>query len=248
MQTFTQTFAGAQDWVLNVPGNYFILLGATNNVNIAFFKGGKRLDLGTIQAVLPGIEAGPFPDPGDALAFDRVIITLSGADTITVGIGNGLVRYNRSQGSVSVTGFASSLTDAFSVSLVNTDLYLTTEDMGIPAGVSTFQSNTAMVANTPENVFSAAANVNGAILWKALHDTRALGTVNASWLSKATAPATVIDGAVWGIQRGGVTIGSDEAAYVLVERPQRIASGLRLDAIATLASTKSLKHALYSLL
>lgn len=95
MQTYVNTFAAAGSWELNVPGKYFALLGCTNVTNITFFKGGKKLDLGDITGVLSGLECtlGNWSDP--ASAFDRVKITASAADTITVGIGNGQVRYNR---------------------------------------------------------------------------------------------------------------------------------------------------------
>jgi hypothetical protein len=104
MQFYQQTYAAPATWQLNVPGNYFTLFGCTNPVNIRFYKQSKLLNAGQINSVLAGIEAGPFKDvKADGIAFDRVEIDFSAADTVTCGIGDGSVRYNRSQGSVQIT-------------------------------------------------------------------------------------------------------------------------------------------------
>ena len=104
MQTFQQTFTGADSWILNVPGSYFTILSSNNAVNVTFYKGGRPLDLGVINGLLAGLEA--MPDPKEAervgYSFDAVKIEATAADTITVGIGNGEARYNRAQGSVTV--------------------------------------------------------------------------------------------------------------------------------------------------
>lgn len=112
MQTFSQTFAGAQTWVLNVPGKYFTTLECTNPINVRFYLGGKQLDLGQVSSLLAGLEVtlGEINDLGHA--FDRVEIDVTGADTIKVGIGNGQARYNRSQGSVAVTNVNGAFTQA----------------------------------------------------------------------------------------------------------------------------------------
>ena len=112
MQTFTQTFAGAQTWVLNVPGKYFTTLACSNPVNVRFYKGGKQLDLGQISLLLAGLEVmlGDLKDT--EAAFDRVEVDVTAADTIQIGIGNGQARYNRSQGSVAVTNTAGAFNQA----------------------------------------------------------------------------------------------------------------------------------------
>lgn len=100
MQTLTQTFtAGGQTWEHNAPGRYFTILAATSPVDIALFKGGKKLDFGDIKGVLAGIEIGGNQEGVD---FDRAMITTSAAGTVTIGIGNGQVRYNRGAASVDV--------------------------------------------------------------------------------------------------------------------------------------------------
>jgi len=104
MQTYDLTFTGAGTVEMNVPGKYFALLACNNAVTVRFFLGGKRLDLGEISNVLSGLEC-TLGDIGDiAPAFDRVQIQTAGADTVTIGIGNGQSRYNRGgQSSVTIT-------------------------------------------------------------------------------------------------------------------------------------------------
>jgi hypothetical protein len=100
MQTLTQTFAaGGLTWEHNAPGKYFTILAATSPVDIAMFKGGKKLDFGDIKGVLSGIEIGGNQEGVD---FDRVQVTTTAAGTVTIGIGNGQVRYNRGAASVDV--------------------------------------------------------------------------------------------------------------------------------------------------
>lgn len=95
MQTLKQTTTGAASWEINIPGRYFAILDCTYQVNVKLFKGGKKLDLGEISGVMSGLEC-MVGDPADREpAFDRVIIETSAADTVTVGIGNGQVRYSR---------------------------------------------------------------------------------------------------------------------------------------------------------
>ena len=112
MQTFTQSFTGNTTWTLNVPGKYFTTLACSNPINVRFYRGGKQLDLGQISSLLAGLEV-TLGNISDAVAaFDRVEIDVTGTDTVTVGIGNGQARYNRSQGSVAVTNVSGAFTNA----------------------------------------------------------------------------------------------------------------------------------------
>ena len=112
MQTYAQTFAGATTWVLNVPGKYFTTLQCSNAINVRFYKGGKQLDLGQITGLLAGLEVMLGEISDTEAAFTRVEIDVSAADTVTIGIGNGQARYNRSQGSVAVTNVSGAFVNA----------------------------------------------------------------------------------------------------------------------------------------
>ena len=105
MQTFKQTFAAAQLWELNVVGKYFVSLQCTNPINVRFYQGGKLLDLGNIQGLLAGLEV--FD-----IAFDRVQIDVTAADTIQIGIGNGNARYNRQNTTTTITNNRQPVTSA----------------------------------------------------------------------------------------------------------------------------------------
>lgn len=105
MQTFSQTFTGAQTWTLNVPGRYFVTLASTNPVNVRFYKAGRMLDLGAINGLSAGLEC--FD-----IEFDKVEIDATAADTIQVGIGNGNARYNRQ--TITITSNRQPVTSTFS--------------------------------------------------------------------------------------------------------------------------------------
>lgn len=99
MQTYVQSFVGVQNWELNIPGKFFTILNCTNPVSIQLFKSGRRLDLGTITAISAGIEIGGM---AEGVEFDRVVVTTSASDTVTIGIGNGQARYNRGAANINV--------------------------------------------------------------------------------------------------------------------------------------------------
>lgn len=101
MQTYSQSFASATTWEMNVSGSYFTTLECSQSVNVRFYKGGKLLDLGEIKGLLAGLEVS-MPGEGGGAAFDRVQIDVQAGDTVKIGIGNGQARYNRAQASVTV--------------------------------------------------------------------------------------------------------------------------------------------------
>lgn len=103
MQTYTQTFAVATTWKLNVPGKYYTTLACTLPINVRFYLGGKKLDLGDISGLLAGLEVGPLADLNGPNAFDRVEIDVQAGDTVSIGIGNGQARYNRASTSATIT-------------------------------------------------------------------------------------------------------------------------------------------------
>lgn len=99
-----------------------------------------------------------------------------------------------------------------------------------------WNSGATMAANTPLTVFLAAANVNGAIVWRATayDEIQAIGVQ--SFVAKATAPTTWNDGDVIA-QSTLETYQSATARNPKLElqMPQRIAPGLGLYFISSLA-------------
>lgn len=119
MQTYTQTVATAQTLQFNITGKYFTILLTSLGLNVRFYVGGKKKDLGDIKGLLSGLEVSFSNEDG----FDRVEIDTLGADTFTIGIGNGQARYNRSQGNVAITNNNGGFTQS-RVSLTNVNQQL----------------------------------------------------------------------------------------------------------------------------
>jgi hypothetical protein len=161
------------------PGDFFRLLETTAPVTVEFYAEGRKIvDVVNIQAGYAEYFRG-----GTLVMFDRVRIY--SATTQQVGFVTRFgsdVRYDR--GASSVTG---------TVALDAATLLA----LGKPGAQTGFFSNLAAVtANTPISVFTAAANINGAILLSA--DISCIDVVNHSqaFITKATAPTTVADGSV----------------------------------------------------
>jgi len=124
----------------------------------------------------------------------------------------------------------------------------TVVDVGFSWATS-YKSTTALLANTPENIFSAASNTLGGTLWEASAYSANGAVINnyASYLMKATAPGTVIDGDVLAVTRQNSAAGVFSSGHVWHSRSIRFAAGKRLDYIATNAEAGALRAALYSL-
>lgn len=61
---------------------------------------------------------------------------------------------------------------------------------------ASFKSNAALAANTPETIFTGAANVNGAILHRAAFMSYIASSFGFSMIAKTTAPTSISDGDV----------------------------------------------------
>ncbi|MBL0233278.1 MAG: hypothetical protein IPQ08_06395 [Chitinophagaceae bacterium] len=121
---------------------------------------------------------------------------------------------------------------------------------GIDYG-SSYKSNTSMAANTPDTVFSAAANVNGAIVWLASLTT--VGTsqpAHVGLVAKATAPASIIDGDLILCSDNTSASASSNFGSASLKTPIKIPAGKGLYAISTAAeqASYSLRSVLYTLL
>lgn len=233
MQSYTQTFLGAQTWKINVTGSYFTIISCTNPVNVRFYLGGAKLDLGDVQGILAGLEVLPKKLNLLGYAFDRVEIDATGADTITVGIGNGDARYNRGNASVTLTA-ATRMEDPFSVRYT-----------------SSYKSSTALAITTPETVFLAGANANGAIVYRASFlSLYSGGYFPACFVSKATPPANAKDGDVI-LSADGYSFNSAGPYSIQtgkLEKPLLIPAGQGLYFISDTAEGSAMRSALYRFL
>lgn len=102
-------------------------------------------------------------------------------------------------------------------------------EQGIVFGAS-FKSMTSLVAGTPENVWSAAANVNGVIVFQAEYMaqvTPATGAIN--FACKATAPTTPTDGTVIATNSGGWALGTAFFSVLKLNRAINVLPALRGD-------------------
>lgn len=152
-------------------------------------------------------------------------------------------------GTVTVQG-----TKALSGTLAIADAPVLSEDTGFLYGAA--QSSTAALAQAgTEQVFSAASNVNGAIIWAAecFSDIGVVGVGRLSLNAKATAPTLYNDGDVILTNAGNFVTGSGYIAYVAsLARSVRIAAGKGLwwihsPSVVT-TENASARKVLYSLL
>lgn len=105
-----------------------------------------------------------------------------------------------------------------------------------------YKSSTALVANTPDNIFAAASNVNGASLIAAGYDC-GQGAQPAVMLAKlsAVAPTGILDGDAY-LQA------SNQAIISSLPNAIRISPGRRFDRISGGADGSTYAYALYTLL
>ena len=119
---------------------------------------------------------------------------------------------------------------------------------GQPYGAS-YKSVTALAANTPEIVFTPAANANGAILWSAQFvNNNAAGNPQAGYVAKNAAPATIIDGDIILGAHLTVSIGAGGGTAGTLQNAVLIPAGKGLYFIATAAESTAMRAALYTLL
>lgn len=246
MQSYSQSIPAQGYIVWDVPGKYFVLIGCTNAVDVTFFKQGKQLDLGKVTQILAGMEATLGDVRDTEPAFDRVRIDGTVADVVTIGIGNGQVRYNRSQGNVSITSMpAVPWSGVPQVSISGVASF-------IPYGFNygaTYKSVTALAANSADTVFTAGSNPNGAILWRAeflQYFASAVGV--GAFVAKATAPTTVIDGDVILGPSGGGAVSTSPLLFGKLEEAVKIPAGKGLFFISNTLENTAARNALYTLL
>lgn len=194
MSSVTETIQAGSFKEFFEPGDFFRLLATTGPVNVEFYYMGRE----TVD--VQGVEAGYaeyFRGEGQS-PFDRVRIYSATTQTVQFVTRNGSdVRYDR--GASSVSG---------SVDLNNATIG---KLQNIVVATASFKAKGVIAANTPELVFSAVSNVNGAWILSASCSDVTADVVRITLLSKATPPAGIDDGEVF--MRGQIT-GSASTRYL----------------------------------
>lgn len=125
---------------------------------------------------------------------------------------------------------------------------VTVTQNGYSYGAS-YKSQTALGALGTELVFSAAANPNGAILWRAAAYSYIASSAQSvgAYIAKATAPGSLIDGDVLAIS-DAAAIAAISTGTLKLEVPVRIPAGKGVYFISFNAEAGALRSALYTLL
>lgn len=112
-----------------------------------------------------------------------------------------------------------------------------------------WNSAAVLAASTPLTVFAPGANVNGAVIWAAEAQDNVAAACVQCFIAKASAPASVIDGEIIASSIYTVSAGGTNVPGIRMATPQRIAPGLGLYFISSLAGgATNLRHARFSLL
>lgn len=122
-------------------------------------------------------------------------------------------------------------------------------EQGFIYGAS-YKSNTALLATTPEPVFSAASNTNGATIWQAEGGAGStVAMLDFSLVCKATAPATSFDGVIVAIGAPSACMAGFFFNAMRMARAVNIPAGLRADFMSQSAETgvAVLRSVLYTL-
>lgn len=98
MRTYDKTFTGAEATPFAIPGRYFrlMLVPTGNTVDVNLYRNGS------IVYEAKGVEAGFYAIPKDG--FDRFEIVSTVAQTIKFAISDGYGGYDRTVGSVAISG------------------------------------------------------------------------------------------------------------------------------------------------
>ena len=114
---------------------------------------------------------------------------------------------------------------------------------------SSFKSTAAMAANTPETIFTPAANANGAIIHAAYINSSAVNnTTNSTLIAKASAPASITDGDVILAATAGFSVSTTIVTYGNLVQPIKIPAGKGLYAICSIGEASAFRSSLFTLL
>jgi hypothetical protein len=259
MKVYAITLAAGVPFRTERFGRYFRLVSTSAPLVVNLYKNNA------IAYDADNVEGGFWAVPEGG--FDAFELVSAGVQTVYVGVSLGNAGYDRSQGSVQITGpitgggvaqyivdLGASVSDNFSGRMASGVKYQYVEDGGTPAGITTFKSTVALAANTPENVFGTGSNTFGAMIWRAENAVRHSGFGGMHGLVHGTgAPGTLFANDPIMIGSAGVSSQSAGTTNALMHYGQlmqraRLASGRRLDFIDSSAESEGYRHVEYSLL
>lgn len=231
------TFTAGQRVQTNGTADFFRLLSTVGPVTVEFYYQGREI------AERVDVEAG-FAEQFRTVQFDRVDITSATAQLVQWETALGSeIRYDRGAASITGTVALDSATLAALEQINNRP--------EVPTG--SFGDGAAMTLNVPITVFTPAANTNGAILLSA-SISLVIGAqiTTQTFLSKASPPASVVDGQVLLMNvHGGIISGSNYSSGANLPMPQFIPAGHGLYFISeanTPVTTATYRAARYRLL
>lgn len=223
------TFNAGESRLFAVSGEYFEVIDAPNPVDVLLsdFNGAQRARMNQAAA--------SFYSKG--VQYGVIQITSASSQTIRFAYGTGETGTRRSTGVVTISGPVA--LDMASLNAISRPL----------AATGNYKANGALAANTPETIFTPAANVNGAILLTAGAFQYDVSHVH-TFIAKNAAPTTPFDGEIL-IASGWYFSSGANAFMCQLNDEQFIPAGLGLYFIASAAlaaGATNHRHARFRLL
>lgn len=113
---------------------------------------------------------------------------------------------------------------------------------------ASWKSNASIAANTAQEIIAAAANVRGLYIWGASSISISSGSPVSSFIAKASAPTTIVDGDVLPLGAVYVPYGGASTETLSLDRPIFIPAGKGLYFITAAAQGTALRSVIYDLL
>jgi hypothetical protein len=219
------------------PADFFRILAAPSiAISVEFYRNGARI--GEATDIGAGY-AESFAQP-----FDKLIISSSVTQAVKLvtRLGND-VRYDTPPvGNVTITGTPHVIVDTMTA--INRQENPFSERYG-----ATYASAASQAANTPDTVFTPGANVNGAIVHRAMFEHGlSAGSHSCAYVAKTSAPATPADGAPILNHTTGFFDGTNYYRGGYSEGGIFIPAGCGLYFICSVAEFAALRSVLYTLL
>lgn len=238
IELVTVPFQAGESKLFAISGQYFELIDAVNPVDVVLTD-----KFGAQRGLMRQAEASFNLK---ATEFATVQLTSATAQTVRFAYGTGEGSTRRAAGAVSIVG-----TVAVSGPLTDAELRAQLVDVRMRPELPTnsWQNGGTMAANTPIAVINPGANVNGAIVWSAGASDMANATMIQTFTAKATPPSVPGDGQVIAQSNPAATLSTNLYVALDMQQPRRIAAGLGLYFISSVAGQPGFqRHARYTLL